>query len=160
MQPPQYLHVTLQRLNLYRDQLSEDQWLSFLGALDAAAQSVSEFKLGFSLPRVHGEAVEAFGTPRRGWDNLVDAIRTALGRAGFQTALTDPPFGPHYTFAYCTADTGQENDTHIQKVLDQVCQPQSMVVDSMHLVAVNQYPDEGVFRFDRLHSWPLKPKVS
>lgn len=155
LQPPEYLHMTLQRLDLYRNQLSQEQWSALCVKMSDVAKRHSPFSVDFRVPEVRGEAAEALGSESSEWQKLVDDIRAGLADAGLGSSLTDPPFGPHYTFAYCSKDTDSDADKRLQHTIDEVCVPQSMQVKTLYLVAVNQYPEEGVFRFTKLHGWPL-----
>lgn len=155
IQPLDYIHMTLQRLDLYRDEIEDDQWEFLTNQLGIGIGRLQSFQEGFIQPCVHCAAVEVVGKSRGEWQILVDCIREAFRASGLSIALTDQPFGPHYTLAYCVRDTDKATDRRIQHELDQVSTETCMCIKRVWLVSVCQSPQEGVFRFRRLMQWPL-----
>lgn len=155
LQPPLFLHMTLQRLDLYREDMDQMTWNHLLEGMKKVSSDLDPFTVEFARPCIRETAIEALGTPVGQWHQAVTAIRGAMTELGLGSSLTDEPFGPHYTFAYCQNDTSSREDAQLGKALERVCKPHSWRVDTLHLVAVEQRPDEGVFRFERLYCWPL-----
>lgn len=155
LQPPRFIHMTMQRLDLYREDLDQVAWERMLESLGRVSSSIDPFSIHFARPCIRDTAVEALGEPVAQWQKAVAAIRGALCSAGLESALTDEPFGPHYTFAYCRKDTSSSQDVRLAEDLERNCEPHTWQVNTIYLVAVKQYLDEGVFRFERLHCWPL-----
>lgn len=60
--------------------------------------------------------------------------------------MTDPPFGPHYTVAYCVKNTEPNEDKTLKSVLDNFSN-YDFEISSIDLVAVNQKPYDGIFEF-------------
>lgn len=151
VQPAEYVHMTLQRLDAYRNQLDES-WARAERHLAEVLARSAPFRVTFAAPAPHGEAVEAIGEPNPDWERLVGVLRGALTASGLGGLLTPAPYGPHYTSAYCVADT---DDQDVVRTLAGVGEPTEFVVDEVALVAVDQHPDEGVFTFETLQRWSL-----
>lgn len=149
MQPCKYLHMTIQRLDLYEQDLSTRQLQLIINKLRNVAESTGAFTVQCKKPAVRDEAVEAVGEENHQWNNLVEKVRNAFSEAGFGVALTDPPFGPHYTVAYCVRDTLPEEDVQLSSTLADFSQ-NDVSVDSIDLVSVTQNIRAGVFEFKSL----------
>ncbi|WEV46994.1 2'-5' RNA ligase family protein [Bifidobacterium sp. ESL0690] len=158
VQPVDYLHMTLQRFDLYRDEISDEQWKQLDEELTSRIGALSAFDVAFNKPQVRQAAIEVVGKDGVEWQKLVDAIRDAFSASGLGDSLTDQPFGPHYTLAYCSSDTDAHTDAKVQKILDEVSVETTMHVSRAWMVAVNQSPQEGVFRFRKMKEWHLGVK--
>lgn len=151
IQPGPYLHVTLQRLDAYEDELGAPRWEGLLSDLGARLAGLDPFVLRFAAPAVRERAVEVLGTEDASWRRLVGTLRTALCEHGLEDVLTAPPFGPHYTLAYCTAPVEDED---VRRALGPA-RTTEITVDEVALVAVDQHPETGVFTFATRRSWTL-----
>lgn len=158
VQPADYLHMTLQRFDLYRDEISDDQWKQLGEELTSRIGALRAFDVAFNKPQVRQAAIEVVGKDSVGWQKLVDSIRDAFSASGLGDSLTDQPFGPHYTLAYCSSDTDTQTDAKVQNILDEVSVETTMHVNSAWMVAVDQSPQEGVFRFKKMKEWHLGVK--
>ncbi|MFT3860439.1 2'-5' RNA ligase family protein [Micropruina sp.] len=152
VQPAEYVHMTLQRLDGYRPEIDDDTWAVADRRISEAVSRTPQFCVEYAAPRPNGHAVEAIGSPNPQWQRLVEAIRSAVTASGLGGMLTPAPYGPHYTSAYCVADT---DDAAVVDSLRGVGHPTDLVVDDVALVAVDQFPDEGVFTFEVLRTWSL-----
>ncbi|WEV64265.1 2'-5' RNA ligase family protein [Bifidobacterium sp. ESL0732] len=156
IQPLDYLHMTLQRLDLYRSDLDDKQWERLLTELESRITELDAFGIDFVKPQVRQTAVEVVGKERVKWQQLVDSIREAFKGSGLGSAVMEPPFGPHYTLAYCVQDADKATDSQIQRKLDEVSVETNMHINQVWLVEVTESPKEGVFSFDRLAKWSLR----
>lgn len=153
VQPGEYVHMTLQRLDAYEDELDPEAWAAFERRLGERLAQRGAFTVEYAPATPNGHAVEAMGAPTPAWRELVDDIRDELAAAGFGEVLTPAPYGPHYTHAYCVADT---DDDDVRLALREAGEDRTgMLVDEVALVAVDQHPDDGTFTFDTLTRWPL-----
>lgn len=151
-QPPEFVHMTLQRLDAYRDELSPAAWSALVRELGTACAGVEPFEVPFAAPTVQPYAIEAVGGALEPWRGLVSRLRMAITQAGLGQVLTDPPYGPHYTVAYSIDDVADEQ---VAAALAPVALPSRMRVETVSLVAVHQLPDAGYFAFETLHEWSL-----
>lgn len=151
-QPAEYVHMTLQRLDAYMDEVDADAWAGFEGALAARLARRAPFVVDYAPPAPNGQAIEAIGRPTPAWQEVVADIRDALSASGFGGVLTPAPYGPHYTNLYCTSAT---DDDQVSEVLRGVGEPTRMTVTEVALVAVDQHPEQGIFAFETLARWPL-----
>jgi len=85
----------------------------------------------------------------------VSGSRAACAQAGLADALTEPPFGPHFTLAYCTTASDEETDRQLAAALSAACPTSIFTIDRISLVSVEQRRDEGIFAFDTLAEWEL-----
>lgn len=157
MQPNRYLHATIQRLDLYRDEISEERWQALVRELGDALARHEPFPLRFAVAQPREYAIEAVAEPTAQWTALVAGIREAIAAAGFGAALTDPPYGPHYTLAYCTGDVDEER---IREALRPVIAPTDLTVRRVSLVGVEQRLDAGIFTFDDVFEWTIGSSVA
>lgn len=155
VQPVDYLHMTIQRLDLYREEIPSEIWDELTNHLAMSVADIESFDVEYAPATVRAGAIEAVSDENPSWKRLVDAVRESFCNVGLKHALVDPPFGPHYTVAYCVQDTDAQRDDELCQLL--VDAPAtSMRVSSVDLVAVDQSPEEGVFRFSSLMHWPLR----
>lgn len=152
VQPERYVHMTLQRLDAYREQIDPERLSQLTACLAQELPTLSPFVVSFAGASARPHAVEAVGEPSDPWVELVESIRGAVERAGLGSTLTESPYGPHYTVAYCVADTA---DSSIEAALAPVAARTTMKIDRVSLVAVDQLPDQGIFTFDTMAEWPL-----
>ncbi|MFT4134932.1 2'-5' RNA ligase family protein [Microbacterium sp.] len=152
VQPAEYLHMTMQRLDAYPDEIGGDAWATALGRIGESVAALEPFDVEFEAPRANTHAVEAVGAPSASWAALLDGLRRAFLSAGLGDVLMAPPYGPHYTVAYCLDDTAAEP---VSRALQRAARRSSMRVDRVSLVAVDQRPEQGIFTFDTLREWTL-----
>lgn len=152
VQPAQYVHMTLQRLDAYANEFTAAQWDAWHESLTSLFAQVEPFTVDISAAEPKGHAVEAIGTTVPSWHKIIAGIRESLIDHQLGHFLTEPPFGPHYTVAYCTTTT---DDEAVKEALAPVSSDTQFAVEKVSLVAVEQRPDDGIFTFDRLHAWQL-----
>ena len=150
--PEAYLHVTVQRLDAYADDLADPRWQAFLEALGPVLQLLPEFEIRFAPPTVRSHAVEAVGGLSLQWSALVATIRQTLADAGLRQVLTASPYAPHYTVSYCVEET---DDAVIRQRLEPAAKPSAMRLSTVSLVAVDQDREAGVFSFETVRDWAL-----
>lgn len=155
IQPIEYLHTTVQRLDLYRHELSETDWEDLCDNLRSRYSRLPQFPIMFSKPRVSQEAIESIGTETNQWKALLRETKNSFLDCDLEEALTEPPFAPHYTLAYCVKNTDPTYDSKVCQRLEKYSTETSIVVSKIVLVAVDQSPTEGVFRFRRIIDFPL-----
>lgn len=153
LMPGPNLHLTLQKLGRFDDELTQRQ-LSALGvALDEALASVPAFTLDLDSPTVGAAAVTCEAGPSEAWDRLSAAVRTGLQAVlGDEPPLPDPPHGPHATLSYAT---GGVDDDVVTARLATAPAAGRLVVDEVHLVSVTVRPEVGTFDFTLLAGWDL-----
>ena len=154
-QPLRYVHITLQRLDLYEDELDDNGTTALRTSLAAFARTASPLTVRCGSPLVRREAVEVLGEDRDAFNALVSGSRAACAQAGLADALTEPPFGPHFTLAYCTTASDEETDRQLAAALSKACPASIFTIDRISLVSVEQRRDEGIFAFDTLAEWEL-----
>ena len=65
IQPPECIHVTVQRLDLYRDEISDAQWEKLRSQMDPRMAQIDPFTLTFAPPAVQERAVEVISPENR-----------------------------------------------------------------------------------------------
>ena len=95
--------MTVQRLDLYRDEISDAQWEKLRSQMDRRMAQIDPFTLTFAPTAVQEWAVEVISPENPSFTRLIDAVRDSIVDAGLGEALTDPPFGPHFSLAYAVA---------------------------------------------------------
>lgn len=157
IQPPEFLHVTLQRLDAYEEDLSDDRWQRLLSTAPKVFAARPALKLDFAKPRAMSHAVEAVADGGVKWAALIASIRQLILGSGLPVStLTPAPVVPHYTVAYCTQERG---DGPITAALKRSGTTTSMRIREVSLVSVTQAPDAGIFSFDVLERWPLGDRL-
>lgn len=153
LMPESYLHLTLQKLAHFDDELTQPQ-LSRLGAsLTEALGSVPAFDVALTAPAVGATGVVCEGVTSSAWDALVSATRAGVVAAlGKDPELPAPPHGPHLTLSYAT---GTVDDVAATSRLAAAAVAQTIRVDTVHLVSVTVRPEQGIFDFTHLANWDL-----
>jgi 2'-5' RNA ligase len=150
-QPTQYMHVTVQRLDAFVDELEDDRWERAWRSLEEVLTEHRPFELHFAPPRAGTHAVEAVAKATDPWDRLGSDVRGALVSADLGHVVAPAPYAPHYTLAYCVAETPDEE---VRAALAGATAT-TFTVDRLSLVAVEQDRAAGVFRFETLSQWGL-----
>lgn len=151
VQPPEYLHATVQRLDAFVHEMTDERWEHAWSSLERALAEHPPFELSFSPPRPGTHAVEAVARATDPWDRLGADVRGTLVSAGLGHVLAPAPYAPHYTLAYCVAETPEEE---VRAALAGATAT-AFTVDRLSLVSVEQDRDAGVFRFETLSEWRL-----
>lgn len=148
----EHLHMTVQRLDAFVDEVAPDEMTALLAGLDRAARAIEPFELSFDAPDVTSHAIQSICPTNSAWDALTEGVRSAVRSAGLEAALTPPPTLPHYTLAYGIAEVPDEE---IVPILRSSGRPTAALVDTVSLVSVDQDPVEGAFRFTVLREFSL-----
>lgn len=151
-QAVEHVHMTVQRLDAFVDDVAPDVITALVEGLDRTARAAEPFELGFDAPVVTSHAIQAIAPQNSAWDLLTEGVRSAVRIAGLGAALTPPPPLPHYTLAYGIAEIP---DDEIAPSLQATGRPTTAVVDTISLVSVGQDPVEGAFRFGVLREFSL-----
>lgn len=149
--PPALLHVTVQRLAQFDDQVTQAD-LSRMGtALSAELSDVASFDLDFGPPRAEASAVVCTADTTKGWEGMRAAVLRALAQA-LPGDLPEPPHAPHLSLAYAT---GHVDDAVIAARLEGAEPVGRVRVAQVHLVSVTVRPSNGTFDFTNLANWEL-----
>lgn len=151
-QAVEHVHMTVQRLNAFVDEVAPDVMTALVEELDRAACVAEPFELDFDAPDVTSHAIQSIAPQSSAWDFLTEGVRSAVRTAGLGAALTPPPPLPHYTLAYGVAELP---DDEIIPSLVATGRATTAVVDTISLVSVDQDPVEGAFRFAVLREFSL-----
>lgn len=149
--PAPYLHLTLQRMAHFDDELKQAD-LSRLGsALGEALAAVPAFELELGVARGEDTAVVSTASPSAEWGVLHSAARDCLSSLLPGDLPAGPP-APHVTLAYATGDV--PDDVVAARLRD--TEPiGTLLVDTVHLVSVTARPEVGIFDFTHLANWDL-----
>lgn len=152
LQPQEYLHVTLRRLEVYEGQ-EPDRWDDLLKDLEERLSALSRFDLQFTSPVLTPASVAAESVAPSGWHELQAAFVAAFSSAGLDHVLTPAPPIPHYSLAYSKE---KAEAAPLQAALGKQIYSSSMTVETVNLVSVDQDREAGIFSFRTLKSWPLR----
>ena len=151
--PRQYLHFTVQMIERFLHEVSEERITQLVSALDEAVRNLSPIELELTTPSVHESHVRLDGVgPATGFFELVTRVRSAIISVLGDDAVKPlgPGWGPHVSLGYGIADG--ENEP-LARALEQVAanvEPARVRFDAVHLLSVSQHPDEGTFGWDSL----------
>lgn len=149
--PEPYLHLTLQRLAQFDDELKQAD-LSRLGsALTHALSRTAAFELELGTPRPDETAVVSTAAPSQGWDALHAAVVSGLAQV-LPGELPAPPHAPHVSLAYAV---GEVPDDMVAARLSGAGPIGALHVTEVHLVSVTVRPELGIFDFTHLANWEL-----
>lgn len=149
--PAPYLHLTLQRLAQFDDELTQAD-LSRLGsALTEHLSGTSAFGLELGAPRNDGSAIVSTAAPSREWDALHSTVVAALAQV-LPGELPTPPHAPHVSLAYAV---GEVPDEVVAARLAGAATIGPVRVLEVHLVSVTVRPEVGIFDFTHLANWQL-----
>lgn len=155
VQPPDYLHATVQRLPWFCTDLSTDDVARLTAALADRLGPVAPFTVELDRPVVNDGGVNVHTSRSASWDVLVDTVReAAVAVLGSEPPLGRPPFGPHVSLGYAIGDG---DNTVLQSALDRMAGPGPLLlrVEEVHLLSVHQHPDAGTFTWDAISTAQL-----
>ncbi|MER7015329.1 2'-5' RNA ligase family protein [Saccharopolyspora sp. NPDC000359] len=149
LQPPEFLHFTVQMLHPSRDDIAPEQLAALTEALTAALAEVPplELQIGPPVPSMH--AVELWTHPVPGidaaWGHLVDAVRSAITSVLGADVLPERGTNavPHTSIGYGIAegDSGRLASTLKKVRIPLITVP----ITEVHLLDVEQHPGQGRF---------------
>jgi hypothetical protein len=145
-QPAEFLHVTIEQIQRYEDDLTDDQLQDLSAALAKQVAAVPAFDLTVGPAWMAQSAIGLDAVPDEPWRQLRRAVRDAAVRALGDDAVKpmDSPGAPHLTISYATEEVDVE-----PQVLHRVRAGRATLpVNEVYLVAVDQDPVAGVY------SWP------
>lgn len=149
--PQPYLHLTLQRLAQFDDELKQAELSSLGSALTEALATVPAFDLELEAPRADPTAVVTPAAPSQAWDQLRAAVAAGVGQV-LPGELPTPPHSPHVSLAYAL---GEVPDDVIASRLADAEPIGTLAVRAVHLVSVTVRPEVGLFDFTHLANWDL-----
>lgn len=157
IQPDEYVHVTIRRLDAFETELARTELERLRDAAERVFGDVPAFSLDFAAPRAMAHAIEASGEANDGWRTLQEAVDAVVEGARLEGNAVPPPERPHYTIAYCVED--MNDDAAIDAVLRATARPARFEVDHVALVSVAQDATRGMFSFDVLETWMLRNRL-
>src|SRR5690625_2388779 len=152
IQPAEFLHVTLRRLEIYEGE-EPDGWDTLISDLAQQIANADQFELQFNGPVLAPASVAAQATPNRKWHALQQSIADSFSRAGLAKLLTAAPSIPHYTLAYSRERAAK---SPIENALRDSHFSSSILIKNICLVSVDQDRQTGIFSFRTLNKWSLK----
>lgn len=160
LQPPEFVHFTVQMLHAHRADLTPDRLRMLVDTLGAALAEIEPLTLRVGPPAAGQHAVELWVHPEadKPWAELVEATRRAVASVLGEHALPDagPNLTPHVSLAYGVGRGDSGAITSALKALRPRPGLISVPVEQVHLVAVSQRPEWGQFVWDRLAALPLR----
>jgi hypothetical protein len=154
VQPPEYLHATIQQFAVTSEEVSAEQTAAFMDALRLLAAAVEPFSIEMAAPTADDWALGVRGIATPAWSAVTEGVRAAASRT--INAGAPLPSGvdvPHISLGYGLANGSTE---HIQRASDETKKriPQ-LKVDSLHFLAVHQDMELGTYTWDSTSPVPL-----
>lgn len=159
LQPPEFVHFTVQMLRVHRDDLAPDQLGALVDKLAAALAEHEPLTLRVGPPAASQHAVELWVDPAADepWGELVAATRRAAATVLGEDAL--PPLAgnatPHTSLGYGIGPGDSGVITSALKAL----RPRPGLIDvpvqQVYLVSVRQLPEQGRYVWETLAELPL-----
>ncbi|MBO0811719.1 MAG: 2'-5' RNA ligase family protein, partial [Microlunatus sp.] len=119
------------------------------------AAGTAPFQLQLTGPYVNGRGITADAEPTAEWRQLIDEVRTAASQSMISTEeLGDPPFAPHISVGHGRADGDSEPlETALAGLGRSLYE--DFVIDRIHLLAVDQHVEEGIFDWEPIADFTL-----
>ena len=154
-QPAQWLHMTVERIDYYRDELDADRLAALRTALHEHVATVPAFELqiGPALVSLHSITLDA--VPDQPWRDLRQAVRSAaIESLGPDADATMTGHGrPHVTTGFATGPVDIE--PHLGALNHVRAGRAAFLVSTAHLVAVHQHVDTGTYTWEPVDTFPL-----
>lgn len=147
-QPAAYLHMTIEMIQRYVEDLTEDQLTGLRTALTARIAGVPAFDLQVGPALVAAHSITLDAVPDQPWRQLRHAVRQAAVDALGADAVKPlaGPGRPHVTFGYAVTDVDIE--PHLGALNNCRLGRATMPIEQVQLLAVDQNPSVGVY------TWP------
>jgi hypothetical protein len=147
-QPDEFLHVTIEQIQRYVDDMTADELGTLTAALTEHIGAVPAFDLTVGPIGVEHHAIGLDAVPDEPWQRLRQAVRAAAVEALGEDAVKPMhgPGAPHVSVSYATGEV--DIMPHLRDLLRVRPGRATLPVDEVHLVAVEQDPAAGVY------SWP------
>ena len=155
-QPDEFLHVTIEQVQRYTEDLTGDQLTTLISTLGKHIAAVPAFDLTVGPALVYTHAITLDAVPDEPWQQLRRAVRDAATEAFGADALRpmDSPGAPHITISYATADIDVES--HLHAFYGGRFGRATLPVNEVLLLAVDQDPVAGVYSWpDPIAAFPL-----
>ncbi|MGI5125842.1 2'-5' RNA ligase family protein [Pseudonocardia sp. CA-107938] len=153
-QPPEFLHATITRFPWFLDDPTIPAIADVTAAVADVASSHAPFTVELSGPGITEYGVVVDAPPPPQWDALVDGVRAIPARLDPGREMPNRPYAPHVSVGYGVA----EGDGEVLRApLAAVPAPGPFVLDvrEVHLLAVRQEPERGIFSWDPIAVLPL-----
>ncbi|MGW4527878.1 2'-5' RNA ligase family protein [Amycolatopsis sp. NPDC004378] len=157
--PDDCLHVTVQPIGLGADEpVSPQARQALIAELAAAFATAPAFTTQVGSVLAYGTGVVADLHDDPPFDDLVERARTAITAVCGPDAATYDTRPAHMALAYAHGE--QETDP-VGRALRRVRPSHApMTVDAVHLVDVEQVPEQCLFRWTPVHTFPLANNVN
>lgn len=156
IQPPEYLHATVQQFAVTSEDVSREEMESFVGRLTALSKETTPFIVPLAEPRADDYSLGVRGTSTPSWEQLTAAVRDAAAcTINKNLPLPKAPMAPHLTLGYGVADG---STAIIQAAADELQHPPlpPLAVYGMHFIAVHQDTERGTFIWDTTIPFPFR----
>jgi len=144
-QPASYLHLTVELIQRYVDELTGDQLEQLVAALAGRIAAVPAFdmQIGPALVALHSITLDA--VPDQPWQLLRRSVREAIVAVLGEDAVAPlaGPGRPHITLGYAVGDV--DIDPHLSALNNCRLGRAVMPIERVYLVAVDQDPVAGVY---------------
>jgi hypothetical protein len=159
-QPAAFLHVTIEQVQRYVDDLTPAELAALSAALGKHIAAVPAFDLTVGPALVTSRGILLDAVPDEPWSHLRQAVRAAAVETFGDDAVRpmSHPGAPHCTIAYATGPGAVDpEDILLQARPGRAVLP----VTEVHLVAVTQDPAAAAYSWpDPLATFPLGPRPS
>ncbi|WP_073459140.1 2'-5' RNA ligase family protein [Pseudonocardia thermophila] len=154
VQPAEWFHATVTRLPWFLADPTIPPVADITAAVARAVATLPPFTLQLDGPRVTEYAVTVDAPASPEWTALVTAIRAAAAELDPGRELPIPPYAPHISVGYGIADG---DDEVLREPLAAMTGtgPFPLPVNEVHLLAVQQDPQRGIFCWEPIAALPL-----
>lgn len=154
-QPGRWLHLSVERLNHYLDELTDTQLSALTTALREHVAAVPAFTLQIGPALVATHTITLDAVPDQPWRDLRSAVRHAAAEALGPDTI-DPMTGhgrPHVTVAYATGHVDIE--PHLGALNHVRAGRATFPISTAHLLAVHQHADTGTYTWEPVDTFRL-----
>lgn len=151
---PRWQHATVTRIPWWRSEVDDEALGRYADALASIAADTAAFAIPMQEPWLHDFGVVVAAPDDAQWKQLCTATREAAVQVfGAERALPAPPQMPHVSLGYGTDEC---DSTPLELALSTIQTPASLVIDTLHFLAVDADLDEGKFTWNVISSPALK----
>jgi hypothetical protein len=156
LQPLQWLHLSVERFNVYLDELMPAQITTLREALKQHLAVVPAFDLQVGPALVATHTITLDAVPDEPWRDLRSAVRQAATEAlGPDAVSSATGHGrPHVTISYSTGHLDIE--PHLGALNHVRAGRATFPVTTAHLLAVHQHADAGTYSWRPIDTFPLR----
>lgn len=150
---PRWQHATVTRIPWWRNEVDQTALDRFTEALAAVAAATTPFEIPMQGPWLHDFGVGVAAPEDAQWKQLHTATRDAAVQVfGTDRALPAPPPMPHVSLGYGTAE---RDSAPLQHALATIKTPATLIIDTLHFLAVDVDLDQGSFTWNAISSHPV-----